>query len=70
MKSYEHGGQVNWAKVPWVMEMEVAMRARRVMEGASILVLCAMLASSIEGCRAIGFAVGARADSKSLRLNR
>jgi len=65
MKWYEHGGQVNRAKVPWVMEMEVTMRARRVMEGASILVLCAMLASSIEGCTAIGFAVGAGADSRA-----
>ena len=65
MKWYEHGGQVNWAKVPWVMEMEVAMRARRVMEGASALVLCALLASSIEGCTAIGFAVGAGADSRA-----
>jgi hypothetical protein len=35
------------------------------MEGASILVLCAMLASSIEGCTAIGFAVGAGADSRA-----
>jgi len=41
------------------------MRARRVMESASILMLCAMLASSIEGCTAIGFAVGARVDSRA-----
>jgi hypothetical protein len=65
MKWYEHGGQVNRAKVPWVMEMEVAMRARRVMKGATVLVLCVMLASSIEGRTAIAFAVGARADSRT-----
>jgi hypothetical protein len=47
------------------MEMEVAMRARRVMKGATVLVLCVMLASSIEGCTAIGFAVGAGADSRA-----
>ena len=35
------------------------------MEGTSVLALCAMLASSIEGCTAIGFAVGARADSRA-----
>ena len=66
MKWYEHGGQVNRAEVPWVVEMEVTMlRARRVMEGVSVLVLCAMLASSIEGCTAIGFAVGAGSDSRA-----
>jgi len=41
------------------------MRTRRVMEGATVLVLCAMLASSIDGCTAIGFAIGARADSRA-----
>ena len=45
--------------------MAIGIRARRVMEGASILVLCAMLASSIQGCTAIGFAMGARADSRA-----
>ena len=45
--------------------MRIRIRARRVMEGVSVLVLCAMLASSIEGCTAIGFAVGARADSRA-----
>lgn len=41
------------------------MRARRVMEGATVLALCLMLASSIEGCTAIGLAMGARADSRA-----
>lgn len=41
------------------------MRTRRVVRGASVLVLCVMLASSIEGCTAIGFAIGARADSRA-----
>jgi len=45
--------------------MGIGIRVRRVMEGASVLVLCAMLASSIEGCTAIGFAMGARADSRA-----
>jgi hypothetical protein len=35
------------------------------MKGAAILVLCIMLASAIDGCTAIGFAVGARADSRN-----
>jgi len=47
------------------MAVEVAVRARRVMKGATVLVLCVMLASSIEGCTAIGYAVGARADSRT-----
>ena len=41
------------------------MRAHRMIEGAAVLVLCAILASSIEGCTAIGFALGARADSRA-----
>ncbi len=41
------------------------MRDRRVMKGAAILAMWVMLASSIEGCTAIGFAVGARADSRN-----
>jgi len=47
------------------MEMEVALLASRMMKGATVLVLCVMLASSIESCTAIGFAVGARADSRT-----
>lgn len=47
------------------MAMEVAMQARRAMRGATALVLCAALASSLDGCTAIGFAVGARADSRA-----
>jgi hypothetical protein len=65
MKWYEHGEQVNRGRMPWVMAMEVTMRARRVMKAAGVLALCAMLASSIEGCTAIGFAMGARADSRA-----
>jgi len=41
------------------------MRARRVTKDATVLVLCVMLASSIEGCTAIGFAIGAQADSRN-----
>jgi len=41
------------------------IRARRVMAGATVLMLCAMLASSIEGCTAIGFAIGASVDSRA-----
>lgn len=41
------------------------MRARRVMKAATVLVLCVVLASSIEGCTAIGFAIGAQADSRA-----
>jgi len=43
------------------------MRDRRAMKSATVLVLCLMLASSIEGCTAIGFALGARADSRTGR---
>ncbi len=46
-------------------EKGTGIRARRVMEGTCVLVLCAMLASSIEGCTAIGFGVGAMADSRA-----
>jgi hypothetical protein len=35
------------------------------MKDATVLVLCVMLASSIEGCTAIGYAVGARVDSRA-----
>ncbi len=41
------------------------MRDQRVMKGAAVLVLCVMLTSSIEGCTAIGYAIGARADSRT-----
>jgi hypothetical protein len=36
-------------------------------KGATVLVLCVILASSIDGCTAIGFAIGARADSRTGR---
>lgn len=48
-------------------QKEVALRARRVMRGATALMLCAMLASTIEGCTAIGFAVGAASDARAGR---
>lgn len=41
------------------------MRIPRVMKSATMLVLCIMLASAIAGCTAIGYAVGARADSRN-----
>lgn len=37
----------------------------RMMRGAAVAVLCSMLASSVQGCTAIGFATGAVADARA-----